>query len=105
MFYHGKKLQKNEFLEEIGLLKDDVLQVINNQSHSQSEFESFLNPLKDFQKKNKNLMNEIIKEIETRDPKQLMEEILSNNDFEKILMDKDQLVINSPLLFIPMPLV
>jgi hypothetical protein len=37
-------------------------------------------------------MKEMMKEIEKRDPREMMEEILSNNNFEAMLKDEKQLV-------------
>jgi hypothetical protein len=106
VFYHGKKLQKTQFLEEIGLIKDDVLQVVDNQPSSPFGIGASPGNMQkgngNFTKFQTNLMNEMMKEIEKRDPRELLEEILSNNDFENILKDKNQLVLIS---FLPPSLI
>jgi hypothetical protein len=86
VLYQGKVLDKNSFFEEIGLLKGDVVEVIDDRASNSSR------------QSQDELIRQAMKGLQKQDPFELMEQLITDKDFEKMLEDEEEMV-HFPLPF------
>ncbi len=79
VLHEGRVLQKNDFLEEIGLINGDIVQVKDNTEIEMPSIEI-----------DKKKFEEMMKELQKKDPIELLEEFLT--PLEKVLNDPIELV-------------